>query len=136
MLLQVDEEKAKIQEAKVQLEVSKQLSGHHSRSEISRAEIDAGVKFAEVFYAHLDFVNKGNITISLQDAANQSDRERQRLIELQRQCETKKRELIDQENLFRSKQTELETAINRAKAKEVSFMIFPNLKGNPNYNFF
>ena len=48
LMQQVDIEKAKIQEEKVQLEVAKQLNGQHSRSEISRAEIDAGVKFAEV----------------------------------------------------------------------------------------
>ena len=32
--------------------------------------------------------------------------------------------MIDQENLLRSKQTELETAINRAKAKEVRTLFY------------
>ena len=44
----VDDEKSKFQEEKVQLEVSKQLQSQHSKPEISRAEIDAAVHFAEV----------------------------------------------------------------------------------------
>lgn len=55
----------------------------------------------------------------IQDAAKESDKERERLIEIQRLCESKKREMIDQESLLRTKQAELDMAINRAKQKEV-----------------
>ncbi|CAO1422321.1 unnamed protein product [Diamesa serratosioi] len=98
----VEDERLKLQEQRAQIEVSKQLQNRNS-NEIgsSRAEIDAAVKYAE-------------------DSAKDSDKERERLIEIQRQCEFKKREMIDQESLLRTKQAELDMAINRAKQKESS----------------
>ncbi|CAO1427379.1 unnamed protein product [Diamesa hyperborea] len=96
----VEDERLKLQEQKAQIEVSKQLQNRNSsETGISRAEIDAAVRYAD-------------------DAAKESDKERERLIEIQRQCEAKKREMIDQESLLRTKQVELDMAINQAKQKE------------------
>lgn len=71
---------------------------------ISKAEVDAAVKVA-------------------QDAARQSDLERERLLDAQRKLETIKRELIDQENAIRAKETDLQLAISNTKSKEVFFYI-------------
>lgn len=68
---------------------------------ISRAEVDAAIKVA-------------------QDAARQSDLERERLIEAQRKFEIKKRELIDQENAIRAKEADLHLALENANLKEVN----------------
>lgn len=72
-----------------------------SNTESSRVEIEAAIKIA-------------------QDAARQADEERERLFENQRRFETKKRELIDKEQALREKEANLDSAINAAKAKEVS----------------
>lgn len=45
--------------------------------------------------------------------------ERERLIELQRQFETKRHEMMDRENALRMKQSELENSIVRVKQREV-----------------
>lgn len=68
---------------------------------ISRAEVDAAINVA-------------------QDAARQSDLERERLIEAQRKFEIKKRELIDQENAIRAKEADLHLALENANLKEVN----------------
>lgn len=48
--------------------------------------------------------------------------ERERHIEQQRKFESRRRELIDQENGIRAREMELDTAINEAKSKGVRFV--------------
>lgn len=47
------------------------------------------------------------------------ENERERLIELQRQFEAKRHEMMDRENAMRLKQSELENSIVRVKQREV-----------------
>lgn len=56
----------------------------------------------------------------IKDAARQHDMERERLIEMQRTYEARKRELIDRENELRDKQNNLDSAMNNLVIKEVS----------------
>lgn len=58
-------------------------------------------------------------TFHRKDAAKQLEIERERLIELQRQFETKRHEMMDRENALRMKQSELENSIVRVKQREV-----------------
>jgi len=61
-------------------------------------------------------------TKNLQDAAKQSEKERERLIEMQRQFEGKRHEMMDRENSLRVKQSELENSIIRTKQREVCWI--------------
>lgn len=54
------------------------------------------------------------------DAAKQLEKERERLIELQRQFDVKRHEMMERENVLRNKQTEMENSIARAKQREVN----------------
>lgn len=54
-----------------------------------------------------------------QDAAKESEKQRERLIEMQRICEIKRHELMDQESAMQAKHSELENSIFRVKQKEV-----------------
>ncbi len=62
----------------------------------------------------------------LQDAAKEAEKERERLIEIQRQFEARKRELFDKESGLRTKEAEFEVAINKTKAKEVRINLQEN----------
>lgn len=77
-------------------------------SHTSRAEIEAALKVAE-------------------EAGRQADTERERLIDVQKQYETKRRELSKEEHAMRAKQTDLDEAINVAKAKEVNLVTLTKL---------
>lgn len=55
---------------------------------------------------------------------------------MQRQCETKKRELINQESALRSKENELEIALNTANSKEVYNLLFMFLSTVLYYNLY
>lgn len=55
-----------------------------------------------------------------QDAARQSDVERERFMEMQRQFEVKRRELVDLESSLRAKEAELERLKDHAFAREKS----------------
>lgn len=55
----------------------------------------------------------------LKDAAKEADKQRERLIEMQRVFEAKRHELMEQESSLRAKQSELENSIFRTKQKEV-----------------
>ena len=46
--------------------------------------------------------------------------ERERLIEIQRQFEEKRHEMMDRENALRVRQSEIENSIVKAKQREVS----------------
>ncbi|KAG5670570.1 hypothetical protein PVAND_000823 [Polypedilum vanderplanki] len=100
LLREIEEERTKLQEEKARNEIAKTL---HSKNAdeigLSRAEIDAAVKYAE-------------------EAAKQSEKERERLIEMQRQCDAKRHEMMDRQNTLRVKQSELENSIIRAKQRE------------------
>lgn len=49
----------------------------------------------------------------------ESEKQRERLIEMQRQCDVKRQEMMERENSLRTKQSELENSIIRTKQKEV-----------------
>ncbi|CRK87852.1 CLUMA_CG001639, isoform A [Clunio marinus] len=100
LLKELEDERLKLQEEKARVEIAKTLQSRHSDdSGLSRAEIDAAVKYAE-------------------EAASESEKQRQRFIEMQRLYEIKRHELMDQENSLRVKQSELENSIFKMKQRE------------------
>ncbi|XP_055631374.1 fas-binding factor 1 [Toxorhynchites rutilus septentrionalis] len=96
----IENEKQLLLEEKAKLETLSKIQRKDS-TEISRAEIEAAIKVAE-------------------DAAHQSDLERERLIELQRQFEIKKRAIINQGSVLRAKADALDNATSEAKMKELN----------------
>ncbi|CAG9806295.1 unnamed protein product [Chironomus riparius] len=100
LLKEIEDERLKLQEEKARNEIAKTLNSRNADdSGRSRVEIDAAVKYAE-------------------DAAKQSEKERERLIEMQRQLDGKRHEMMDRENALRVKQSELENSIIRTKQRE------------------
>ncbi|XP_063709114.1 cingulin-like protein 1 [Culicoides brevitarsis] len=95
---QIEEERMNLITEKAKIETNLRLQKRPD-THTSRAEIEAALKVAE-------------------EAGRQADIERERLIDVQRQYETKRRELSKEEHSMRAKQLELEEAINVAKAKE------------------
>ncbi|XP_070493942.1 calponin homology domain-containing protein DDB_G0272472-like [Chironomus tepperi] len=100
LLNEIEDERLKLQEEKARNEIAKTLNSRNADDTgRSRVEIDAAVKYAE-------------------DAAKQAEKERERLIEMQRQLEGKRHEMMDRENALRVKQSELENSIIRTKQRE------------------
>uniref|UniRef100_A0A182RBB7 Fas-binding factor 1 C-terminal domain-containing protein n=1 Tax=Anopheles funestus TaxID=62324 RepID=A0A182RBB7_ANOFN len=98
----VTQERQLLLEEKAKLETMAQLtsgagSGHGSGT--SRAEVDAALKVAE-------------------EAARLADTEKERYLHLQRQLESKRREMQTRESKLREAKDELETAIDRASQRE------------------
>lgn len=58
----------------------------------------------------------------IQESAKESEKQRERLIELQRVNDVKRHELMDQENSLRTRETEMENSIIRAKQREVGII--------------
>lgn len=100
LVQKIQEERQLLLEEKAKIDTLSKIQ-EKDQSDLSRAEIDAAIKVAE-------------------DAAKQADVERERLLELQRQFESKRRELINQESQLQTKSSELETAINSAKVKQLN----------------
>ncbi|XP_058065542.1 fas-binding factor 1 homolog [Anopheles bellator] len=90
------EEKAKF-ETMAQLHSKVHPGGGSGLS--SRAEVEAAVKVAE-------------------EATHQADKEKERYLQLQRQFEAKRRELLSRESQLRETSAELESAIERARLRE------------------
>ncbi|XP_058832517.1 fas-binding factor 1 [Topomyia yanbarensis] len=97
LMQNIRDEKQLLLEEKAKLETLDKIQ-KQDRTDLSRAEIDAAIKVAE-------------------DAAHQCDQERERLLQLQRQYETKRREMIGQESQLRAKSSELENAISNARTR-------------------
>lgn len=97
---QIEEERMNLITEKTKLETNARLQ-KRSDSHTSRAEIEAALKVAE-------------------EAGRQADIERERLIDVQKQYEAKRRELSKEEHKMRSKQNELDEAMSVAIAKEVN----------------
>lgn len=57
----------------------------------------------------------------IQEAAKDSEKQRERLLEMQRANDVKRQELMDQENSLRTRESEMENSIMKAKQSEVSF---------------
>ncbi|XP_058462971.1 trichohyalin [Malaya genurostris] len=109
MMQKIQDEKQQLLAEKAKLETLGKIH-RQDRSDLSRAEIDAAIKVAE-------------------NASHESDMERERLLQLQRQYETKRRELINQENQLRAKSNELENSIGRARTREMAAeSAFKNVK--------
>lgn len=96
----IDAERLNILSEKAKLETLERLKPTLHQSNSTRNEIDAAIKIA-------------------QDATRQSDIERENLMENQRQCDVKRRELVHAESLLRSKQSELELRLNEAASQKV-----------------
>ncbi|KAG4070377.1 hypothetical protein HA402_006519 [Bradysia odoriphaga] len=99
-LKQLDEDRQELLAEKAKFETMARLN-RPVESTISRTEIDTAIKIA-------------------QDAARQSDVERERFMEMQRQFEVKRRELVDLESNIRAKEAELERLKDHAFAREKS----------------
>lgn len=101
LMRRIEDEKLSVIAERTKLEtiarLQKTIPSDNTR--VSQSEVDAAIKVA-------------------QDAARQSDEERERLLGQQRRYEKKKRELIDQENSLRSRENDLEIALNSARARE------------------
>uniref|UniRef100_A0A182YIQ1 Fas-binding factor 1 C-terminal domain-containing protein n=1 Tax=Anopheles stephensi TaxID=30069 RepID=A0A182YIQ1_ANOST len=97
----VAQERQTLLEEKAKMETMAQLtSGTNSLgSGMSRAEVDAALKVAE-------------------EAARQADAEKDRYLQLQRQLESKRREMQTRESKLREAKDELESAIDRATQRE------------------
>lgn len=61
--------------------------------------------------------------LDVQEAARESEKQRERWLELQRANDVKRQELMDQENSLRTRETEMENSIMRAKQREVSIRV-------------
>lgn len=119
---QLQDDRIAVLAEKSKLETLERLQ-RPSEISTSRAEIDAAVQVAHVSCPNKTPENLVSIFHYSKDAARQSDLERERHIEQQRKFECRRRELIDQENGIRSRETELETAINETKSKAVRYDI-------------
>uniref|UniRef100_A0A182S6E4 Fas-binding factor 1 C-terminal domain-containing protein n=1 Tax=Anopheles maculatus TaxID=74869 RepID=A0A182S6E4_9DIPT len=97
----VAQERQTLLEEKAKIETMAQLTSGTSTlgSGLSRAEVDAALKVAE-------------------EAARQADAEKDRYLQLQRQLESKRREMQTRESKLREAKDELETAIDRASQRE------------------
>ncbi|XP_049542535.1 fas-binding factor 1 homolog [Anopheles darlingi] len=95
------QERQALLEQKVKLETMAQLQSSSSqlKGTTSQAEIDAAIKVTE-------------------EATRQADKEKDRYLQLQRQFETKRRELLSREGHLRERSDELESAIERARQRE------------------
>ncbi|XP_050092079.1 fas-binding factor 1 homolog [Anopheles aquasalis] len=95
------QERQALLEEKVKLETMAQLqsSSGQLKGTTSQAEIDAAIKVTE-------------------EATRQADREKDRYLQLQRQFETKRRELLSREGHLRERSDELESAMERARQRE------------------
>ncbi|XP_035788320.1 fas-binding factor 1 homolog [Anopheles albimanus] len=95
------QERQALLEEKVKLETMAQLQSSSSqlKGATSQAEIDAAIKVTE-------------------EATRQADKEKDRYLQLQRQFETKRRELLSREGYLRERSDELETAMERARQRE------------------
>uniref|UniRef100_A0A182MTJ5 Fas-binding factor 1 C-terminal domain-containing protein n=1 Tax=Anopheles culicifacies TaxID=139723 RepID=A0A182MTJ5_9DIPT len=102
MMDKVTQERQTLLEEKAKLETMAQLAsgtGSTFGTGTSRAEVDAALKVAE-------------------EAARQADTEKERYLQLQRQLESKRREMQTRESKLREAKDELETAIDRAAQRE------------------
>lgn len=94
---------------KAKLETNLRLQKRAESGSSSRAEIEAAIKVAE-------------------EAGRQSDIERERLIEVQKQYENKRRLLMDKEATLQAKEIEMEEAIKVAQGKEVRSTLWSDLR--------
>lgn len=101
MMKQIEEERMNLVTEKAKIETNLRLQKRTDTGNSSRAEIEAAIKVAE-------------------EAGRQADIERDRLIEIQKQYEQKRRQLTDKENTLRSKEIEMEETISSAKDNEVN----------------
>lgn len=97
---QIEEERMNLITEKVKVETNIRLQKRNDSGVSSRAEIEAAIKVAE-------------------EAGTQADIERERLIEVQKQYENKRRSLLEKESTVRAKEIEMEEAIKAAQEKEV-----------------
>ncbi|XP_037908987.1 fas-binding factor 1 homolog isoform X2 [Hermetia illucens] len=97
---QIQDEKQLITVERAKLEAAKKLQAISNTDQL-KCEAEAALKVA-------------------QDAARQADQERERYLNMQRQLETLKRELVDEQNTVRQKQDELESSTYSVKGKERS----------------
>lgn len=97
----IDAERIKVLEEKAKLETAERLRGSGQSTHAGRSEIDEAIKVA-------------------QEACRQSDVEREKYVELQQQCETKRRKLINTESALRTKQNEFERKLIEAENEKVS----------------
>ena len=100
LMKQIEEERMNLITEKAKLETNLRLQKGVDSSKSSRAEIEAAIKVAE-------------------EASRQADIERDRLIEVQKQYEQKRRQLSDKENSLRSMEIRMEDTIKSANEKEV-----------------
>uniref|UniRef100_A0A182W3U0 Fas-binding factor 1 C-terminal domain-containing protein n=1 Tax=Anopheles minimus TaxID=112268 RepID=A0A182W3U0_9DIPT len=102
MMDKVTQDRQTLLEEKAKLETMAQLAsgaGVALGSGTSRAEVDAALKVAE-------------------EAARQADTEKERYLQLQRQLESKRREMQTRDSKLREAKDELETAIEKASQRE------------------
>lgn len=98
----IDNERMKILEEKAKIETTERLRTN-SMPHSNRNEIDESIKIA-------------------QEACRQSDIEREKYIDLQYQCELKRRELINAESSIRAKQSEFEIKIIEMENEKVNHL--------------
>lgn len=116
---QLDDDRHELLAEKAKFETMARLN-RPAEPAISRTEIDTAIKIAQVdrvveTFAILPFYH----VLFIKDAARQSDVERERFMEMQRQFEVKRRELVDLESNIRSKEAEIERVKDHAFTREV-----------------